>query len=184
MPREITVSARIDAVESSVQKHMVMRDYESEKQVEQKLRNELKETGVYETMKASEFQSLYQKKLRSYADYIDARFVEKDGEDGKPGLLVSKLMWENELRITYLVDKKSYTQTVCLCTREKSLKAGDTIYVTVDQDQPETILRKSLYDTRSVQPPNSSDDLGCGGRLVVVLVVAVILYYFFGHGMG
>lgn len=179
MPREITVSARIDAVESSVQKHMVMRDYESEKQVAQKLRNELKEKGIYETMKASEFQSLYQKKLRIYADYIDARFVEKDGEDGKPGLLVSKLMWENELRITYMVDKKSYTQTVCHCTREKSLKTGDTIYVTVDQDQPETILRKSLRDTRQVQPPNTSDDLGCFGKLFVLLVVGAILYYIF-----
>lgn len=175
----ITVRAQILALESVVRKPKIVRDHDAEKQVKRALREKLKADGTYENMNPEEFQSLYRKKLRSYADYIDGRYVPQDEEDGAPGLLVSKLMWENELRISYTVGNRNYTQMVTYCTEKNCLEAGDDFFVTVDADQPQTILRQSMHDyreEREKRKKQDDDNPGCAGVIVIVLFVLMLLY--------
>ena len=175
----ITVRAQILALESVAQKQKVVRDHAAEKQVKQELREKLKADGRYEDMKPEEFQSLYRKKLRSYADYIDGRYVPEDEEDGAPGLLVSRCLWENELRIGYSVGNREYAQTVTYCTETNCLEKGDDFFVTVDVEHPQTILRQSMYDYREdweKRKQQGSDDSGCAVMFAVGLFVVMLLY--------
>lgn len=177
---KIIVCAKIVRVESVVRKHKVVRDHEAEKRVKQELTDKLKKNGTYEKMPSSEFQSRYRAKLRAYAEYIDGHYVAKDEDDGSPGLLVSKPMWENDLCIKYSVDGRSYTQNVTYCTETKCLEAGNPFYITVLKNQPMTIRFQSHKDYRP--PESKKSDGGCGCVLFLMAVGALILWFLYGGG--
>jgi hypothetical protein len=70
---------------------------------------------------------------------------------------------------------KSYTQPVIFDTDKKSLEKDQPFFITVDQDNPRKILKKSQDDYRE-QPaaPAPSGEIG-GGAFVVFLIIAFML---------
>ena len=175
---KIIVCAKIDQVVAVVRKHIVVRDHDAEKKVKQELTEKLKKSGTFDNLPSKEFQSQYRTKLRSYASYVDARYVVQDEEDGEPGLLISKPAWEYDLRISYSVDGHSYTENVTYCTETKSLEAGNPFYITVLKNRPKTIQFKSHKDYR--QPDNGAGE--GHGWLILLAVAALFVWLLFGGG--
>ena len=99
--------------------------------------------------------------------------MENDPTDGTPALMVPKPVYQNELKLSYTVDGKSYTQTVIYDTEKKCLEKDQTFYITVDKDNPRKIVKKSKDDYR--EPPAApSGEIG-GGAVVVFLIIAFML---------
>jgi hypothetical protein len=104
---------------------------------------------------------------------MDGAYVENDPTDGTPALMVPKPVYQNELKLSYTVDGKSYTQTVIFDTDKKCLEKDQPFYITVDQDNPRKVLKKSQDDYRE-QPAVPSGEIG-GGAFVVFLIIAFML---------
>ena len=172
---EVIVQAKIEAVTASNRIHKVVRDPAGEKRVHDDLKKRLWDETQKDKIPKAEFDSLYRAKLMSFASYLDGAYVENDPADGTPALMVPKPVYQNELKLSYTVDGKSYTQTVIFDTDQKSLEKDQPFYITVDQDNPRKILKKSQDDYRE-QPaaPAPSGEIG-GGAFVVFLIIAFML---------
>lgn len=172
---EVVVQAKIEAVIASNRIHKVVRDPAGEKRVKDDLKARLWAETEKEQIPKSEFDSLYRAKLLAFAAYMDGAYVENDPTDGTPALMVPKPVYQNELKLSYTVDGKSYTQTVIFDTDKKCLEKDQPFFITVDQDTPRKILKKSQDDYRE-QPaaPAPSGEIG-GGAFVVFLIIAFML---------
>ena len=170
---EVIVQAKIEAVIASNRIHKVVRDPAGEKRVKDDLKARLWAETEKDKIPKSEFDSLYRAKLLAYAAYQDGAYVEKDPVDGTPALMVPKPVYQNELKLSYTVDGKSYTQTVIYDTEKKCLEKDQTFYITVDKDNPRKIVKKSKDDYRE-QPAAPSGEIG-GGAFVVFLIIAFML---------
>ena len=120
-------------------------------------------------------QRLYRAKLLAFADYMDGAYVEKDPVDGTPALMVPKPVYQNELKLSYTVDGKSYTQTVVFDTEKKCLEKEQPFYITVDKDNPRKIVKKSKDDYREKPKPPAPTGETWGGTVVIILLLAVML---------
>ena len=170
---EIIVQAKIEAVIASNRIHKVVRDPAGEKRGKDDLKARLWAETEKEQIPKSEFDSLYRAKLLAFAAYMDGAYVENDPIDGTPALMVPKPVYQNELKLSYTVDGKSYTQTVIYDTEKKCLEKDQTFYITVDKDNPRKIVKKSKDDYRE-QPAAPSGEIG-GGAFVVFLIIAFML---------
>ena len=175
MAEELIVQARIEAVTASNRIHKVVRDPAGEKRVKDDLKARLFAETEKDKIGKKQFDSLYRAKLMAYAAYMDGAYVENDPTDGTPALMVPKPVYQNELKLSYTVDGKSYTQTVVYDTEKKCLEKDQTFYITVDKDNPRKIVKKSKDDYRE-QPaaPAPSGEIG-GGALVVFLILMFML---------
>ena len=173
MAEELIVQARIEAVTASNRIHKVVRDPAGEKRVKDDLKARLFAETEKDKIGKKQFDSLYRAKLMAYAAYMDGAYVENDPTDGTPALMVPKPVYQNELKLSYTVDGKSYTQTVIYDTEKKCLEKDQTFYITVDKDNPRKIVKKSKDDYRE-QPAAPSGEIG-GGAFVVFLIIAFML---------
>ena len=175
MAEELIVQARIEAVTASNRIHKVVRDPAGEKRVKDDLKARLFAETEKDKIEKKQFDSLYRAKLMAYAAYMDGAYVENDPTDGTPALMVPKPVYQNELKLSYTVDGKSYTQTVVYDTEKKCLEKDQAFYITVDKDNPRKIVKKSNDDYRE-QPaaPAPSGEIG-GGALVVFLILMFML---------
>ena len=169
------VQAKIEAVIASNRVHKVVRDPAGEKRVKDDLKARLRAETEKDKIPKSEFDSLYRAKLLAFADYMDGAYVEKDPVDGTPALMVPKPVYQNELKISYDVDGKSYTQTVIFDTEKKCLEKEQPFYITVDKDNPRKILKKSKDDYREKPKPPAPTGETWGGTVVIILLLAVML---------
>lgn len=170
---EIIVQAKIEAVIASNRIHKVVRDSAGEKRVKDDLKARLWAETEKDKIAKKEFDSLYRAKLMAFAAYMDGAYVENDPTDGTPALMVPKPVYQNELKLSYTVDGKSYTQTVVYDTEKKCLEKDQTFYITVDKDNPRKIVKKSKDDYRE-KPAAPSGEIG-GGAFVVFLIIAFML---------
>ena len=170
---EVIVQAKIEAVIASNRIHKVVRDPAGEKRVKDDLKARLWAETEKDEIAKKEFDSLYRAKLLAFAAYMDGAYVENDPTDGTPALMVPKPVYQNELKLSYTVDGKSYTQTVIYDTEKKCLEKDQTFYITVDKDNPRKIVKKSKDDYRE-QPAAPSGEIG-GGAFVVFLIIAFML---------
>lgn len=172
----IIVQAKIEAVIASNRIHKVVRDPEGEKRVKDDLKATLWAETEKDKIAKSEFDSLYRAKLLAYAAYKDGAYVEKDPVDGTPALMVPKPVYQNELKLSYTVDGKSYTQTVIYDTDKKDLQKEQSIYITVDKNNPLKVTKKSRDDYREKpKPPEPTGELGAGFLLVFFLAVFMMI---------
>ena len=172
---EVIVQAKIEAVIASNRVHKVVRDPAGEKRVKDDLKSRLRAETEKDKIPKSEFDSLYRAKLMAFAAYMDGAYVEKDPTDGTPALMVPKPVYQNELKLSYTVDGKSYTQTVIFDTEKKCLEKEQPFYITVDKDNPLKIVKKSRDDYREKpKPPAPTGEIG-GGALFIFLVLAFML---------
>lgn len=172
---EVIVQAKIEAVIASNRIHKVVRDPAGEKRVKDDLKARLWAETEKDKIAKKEFDSLYRAKLLAFAAYMDGAYVENDPTDGTPALMVPKPVYQNELKLSYTVDGKSYTQTVIYDTEKKCLEKDQTFYITVDKDNPRKIVKKSKDDYREKpKPPAPSGEIG-GGAFVVFLIIAFML---------
>ena len=175
MAEEIIVQAKIEAVVASNRIHKVVRDPAGEKRVKDDLKAKLWAETEKDKIKKSEFDSLYRAKLLAYASYVDGAYVEKDPADGTPALMVPKPVYQNELKLSYTVEGKSYTQIVIYDTEKKCFEKKQPFYITVDKANPRKITKKSKDDYREKpKPPAPTGEIG-GGALFVFLVIAFML---------
>lgn len=175
MAEEITLQAKIEAVTASNRIHKVVRDPAGEKRVKDDLKTRLRAETEKDKIPKSEFDSLYRAKLRAYAAYMDGAYVENDPTDGTPALMVPKPVYQNEVKLSYQVEGKRYTQTVTCDTEKKSLEKEQPFYITVDKENPRKIIKSSKDDYRETpKPPASTGEAGAG-VFVVFLIVAVML---------
>ena len=172
---EVIVQAKIEAVIASNRVHKVVRDPAGEKRVKEDLKARLRAETEKEKIPKSEFDSLYRAKLLAFAKYMDGAYVEKDPVDGTPALMVPKPMYQNELKISYDVDGKSYPQTVIFDTEKKCLEKEQPFYITVDKDNPRKILKKSKDDYREKPKPPAPTGETWGGTVFIFLVLAFML---------
>ena len=172
---EVIVQAKIEAVIASNRVHKVVRDPEGEKRVKEDLKARLWAETEKDKIPKSEFDSLYRAKLLAYAAYQDGAYVEKDPVDGTPALMVPKPVYQNELKLSYDVDGKSYTQTVIFDTEKKCLEKEQPFYITVDKDNPRKILKKSKDDYREKPKPPAPTGETWGGTVFIFLVLAFML---------
>lgn len=170
---EVIVQAKIEAVIASNRIHKVVRDSAGEKRVKDDLKARLWAETEKDKIAKKEFDSLYRAKLMAFAAYMDGAYVENDPTDGTPALMVPKPVYQNELKLSYTVDGKSYTQTVIYDTEKKCLEKDQTFYITVDKDNPRKIVKKSKDDYQE-QPAAPSGEIG-GGAFVVFLIIAFML---------
>ena len=173
MAEELIVQARIEAVTASNRIHKVVRDPAGEKRVKDDLKARLFAETEKDKIGKKQFDSLYRAKLMAYAAYMDGAYVENDPTDGTPALMVPKPVYQNELKLSYTVDGKSYTQTVVYDTEKKCLEKDQAFYITVDKDNPRKLVKKSKDDYRE-QPAAPSGEIG-GGAFVVFLIIAFML---------
>lgn len=173
----INLQAKIEAVTASNRIHKVVRDPAGEKRVRDDLKAKLRAETEKDKIGKKEFDSLYRAKLRSYAAYMDGAYVENDPTDGTPALMVPKLVYQNEVKLSYSVEGKDYTQTVVYDTEKKCLEKDQTFYITVDKDNPRKIVKKSKDDYRE-QPaaPAPSGEIGGGALFVFMLIVFLLLW--------
>ena len=172
---EVIVQAKIEAVTASNRIHKVVRDPAGEKRVYDDLRKKLWEETQKDKIEKTEFDSLYRAKLMSFASYLDGAYVDNDPTDGTPALMVPKPVYQNELKLSYTVDGKSYTQTVIFDTEKKCFEKDQPFYITVDKDNPRKILKKAKDDYREKPaPPAPTGEIG-GGALFVFLIIAFML---------
>ena len=168
---ETTVQARIVAVRGSVLKDSVERDWESEARVRTELRQRLEKEERLRKMSDAEFQNHYRERLRNYAPYANGRFVPENQEDGKPGILVPKKMWEHELELEYYVGRTRYTRSVAYKTETNALDRSSALYLTVNENDPMQIIGISEQDSRQ-------QGTGCaGGSFAVILVLLIAICY-------
>lgn len=168
---ETTVSARIVSVRGSVLKDTVERDWESEAKVRTELREKLEKQGKLRKMSDEEFQNHYRERLRNYAPYANGRFVPENQEDGKPGILVPKKMWEHELELEYYVGRTRYTRSVAYKTETNALDKSSALYLTVNEQDPTQILFIADKDPRQQEG-------GCAvGFFILFALVAAICYF-------
>ena len=172
---EVIVKAKIEAVIASNRIHKVVRDPAGEKRVKDDLKARLWAETEKDKIPKSEFDSLYRAKLLAYAAYQDGAYVEKDPVDGTPALMVPKPVYQNELKLSYSVDGKSYTQTVIYDTEKKCLEKDQAFYITVDKDNPRKIVKKSKDDYREKPKPPAPTGETWGGTVVIILLLAVML---------
>lgn len=176
MAEEITVQAKIEAVVASNRIHKVVRDPAGEKRVQDELKARLWAETEKDQIPKSEFDSLYRAKLLAYAAYLDGAYVEKDPADGTPALMVPKPVYQNELKLSYDVDGKSYTQTVIFDTDKKCLEKDQPFYITVDKANPRKVTKKSKDDYREKpKPPPPTGEAGGGLFLMFLLVVFMMV---------
>ena len=169
----VIVQAKIEAVIASNRIHKVVRDPAGEKRFKDDLKARLWAETEKDKIAKKEFDSLYRAKLLAFAAYMDGAYVENDPTDGTPALMVPKPVYQNELKLSYTVDGKSYTQTVIYDTEKKCLEKDQTFYITVDKDNPRKIVKKSKDDYRE-KPAAPSGEIG-GGAFVVFLIIAFML---------
>ena len=175
MAEELIVQARIEAVTASNRIHKVVRDPAGEKRVKDDLKARLFAETEKDKIEKKQFDSLYRAKLMAYAAYMDGAYVENDPTDGTPALMVPKPVYQNELKLSYTVDGKSYTQTVVYDTEKKCLEKDQAFYITVDKSNPRKITKKSRDDYREQpKPPAPTGEIG-GGALVVFLILMFML---------
>ena len=172
---EVIVQAKIEAVTASNRVHKVVRDPEGEKRVKADLKAQLWAETEKDKIPKSEFDSLYRAKLMAYASYRDGAYVEKDPADGTPALMVPKPVYQNELKLSYDVDGKSYTRTVVYDTDKKCLEKEQPFYITVDKDNPRKILKKSKDDYREKPKPPAPNGETWGGTVFIFLVLVFML---------
>ena len=172
---EVIVQAKIEAVTASNHIHKVVRDPAGEKRVRDDLKAKLYAETEKDKIPKGEFDSLYRAKLLSFAYYMDGAYVENDPTDGTPALMVPKPVYQNELKLSYTVDGKSYTQTVIFDTEKKCFEKDQPFYITVDKDNPRKILKKSKDDYREALPPPVSTGETWGGTVFIFLVLAFML---------
>ena len=172
---EVIVQAKIEAVIASNRVHKVVRDPAGEKRVKDDLKARLWAETEKDKIPKSEFDSLYRAKLLAYAAYQDGAYVEKDPVDGTPALMVPKPVYQNELKLSYSVDGKNYTQTVIYDTDKKCLEKDQAFYITVDKDNPRKIVKKSKDDYREKPKPPAPTGETWGGTVVIILLLAVML---------
>lgn len=177
---KIVVKARIEAVVSSVPTHKIVRDPEGEKRVKEDLEKRLKAEGLEAKPDSADFKSRYRAKLRDYAAYADGVYVEKDPKTGGPVLMVTKRVFQNELKLRYSVDGKDYTQTINYDTLSKCLEKGGDFYITVDRKQPLTVLKGSVKDYRPADPIPSGSNAGF--YLLLILGLLWVLAQMKGWG--
>lgn len=175
MAEEITLQAKIEAVTASNRIHKVVRDPAGEKRVKDDLKTRLRAETEKDKIPKSEFDSLYRAKLRAFAAYMDGAYVENDPTDGTPALMVPKPVYQNEVKLSYQVEGKRYTQTVTCDTEKKCLEKEQPFYITVDKENPRKIIKSSKDDYREKpKPPALTGETGAGA-FFVVLVVAFML---------
>ena len=172
---EVIVQAKIEAVTASNRIHKVVRDPAGEKRVHDDLKKRLWDETQQDKIEKEKFDSLYRAKLMAFAAYLDGAYVENDPTDGTPALMVPKPVFQNELKLSYTVDGKSYTQTVIFDTEKKCFEKDQPFYITVDKDNPRKILKKAKDDYREKPaPPAPTGEIG-GGALFVFLIIAFML---------
>ena len=171
----IIVQGNIEAVTASNRVHKVVRDTEGEKRVREDLRANLwAETGQ-DKMPAAEFNSRYRAKLEAYAGYAYGAYVKEDSADGKPALMAPKAFYENEVKVSYEVEGKTYTRTVICVTDTKCLEAKQPFYLTVDKQNPKKIYKSSKDDYREKPKPPAPTGETWGGTVFIFLVLAFML---------
>lgn len=175
MAEEIIVEGKIEAVTASNLVHKVVRDPAGEKRVREDLKaNLLIETGK-EKIAAAEFNSRYRAKLEAYAGYVYGAYVKEDPSDGKPALMVPKPFYENEVKVKYEVDGKTYTRTISCVTEKKCLEPKQSFYLTVDKKNPNKITKSSKDDYREKpKPPAPGGEIG-GGAFMIFVILAFML---------
>ena len=172
---EVIVQAKIEAVIASNRIHKVVRDPAGEKRVKDALKARLWAETEKDKIAKKEFDSLYRAKLLAFAAYMDGAYVENDPTDGTPALMVPKPVYQNELKLSYDVEGKSYTQTVIFDTDKKCLEKDQPFNITVDKDNPRKIVINSKDDYREKpKPPAPSGEIG-GGAVGVFLIIAFML---------
>ena len=175
MAEEITLQAKIEAVTASNRIHKVVRDPAGEKRVKDDLKARLRAESEKDKIPKSEFDSLYRAKLRAFAAYMDGAYVENDPTDGTPALMVPKPVYQNEVKLSYQVEGKRYTQTVTCDTEKKCLEKEQPFYITVDKENPRKIIKSSKDDYREKpKPPAPTGETGAGA-FFIFLVVAFML---------
>lgn len=172
---EVIVQAKIEAVTASNRIHKVVRDPAGEKRVYEDLRKKLWDETQKDKIAKAEFDSLYRAKLMAFAAYMDGAYVEKDPVDGKPALMVPKPVFQNELKLSYTVDGKSYTESVIFDTDKKCFEKDQPFYITVDKDNPRKILKKAKDDYREKPAPPAPTGETWGGTVFIFLVLAFML---------
>ena len=172
---EVIVQAKIEAVIASNRIHKVVRDPAGEKRVKDDLKARLWAETEKDKIAKKEFDSLYRAKLLAFAAYMDGAYVENDPTDGTPALMVPKPVYQNELKLSYDVEGKSYTQTVVYDTEKKCLEKDQTFYITVDKDNPRKIVKKSKDDYREKPKPPAPTGETWGGTVFIFLVLAFML---------
>ena len=174
---KIEVKATITAVTASNRIHKVVRDPDGEKRVKADLKVKLRAETEKDKIAKKEFDSLYRAKLKAYADYMDGAYVDKDPADGTPALMVPKPVYQNELKLSYTVGEKKYTQTVIYDTEKKCLKAEDPFYITVDKNNPLKVLKKSKDDYREKpKPPPPTGEAGAG-LFIMFMILAMLMVW-------
>ena len=172
---EVIVQAKIEAVIASNRVHKVVRDPAGEKRVKDDLKARLWAETEKDKIAKKEFDSLYRAKLMAFAAYMDGAYVENDPTDGTPALMVPKPVYQNELKLSYDVEGKSYTQTVIFDTDKKCLEKDQPFYITVDKDNPRKIVKKSKDDYREKPKPPAPTGETWGGTVFIFLVLAFML---------
>ncbi len=176
MAEEITLQAKIEAVTASNRIHKVVRDPAGEKRVREDLIKKLRAETEKDKIPKAEFDSLYRAKLRAFAAYMDGAYVENDPTDGTPALMVPKPVYQNEVKLSYTVDGKSYTQTVICDTEKKCLEKEQPFYITVDKGNPRKIIKSSKDDYREKpKPPAPTGETGAGAFMIFVIVVFMLV---------
>lgn len=173
---EIIIQAKIAAVKSSVEHYAVVRDRKSENKVCRELREQLKMEGTLGKISDADFQKRYRACLRNYAPYVHGRYVPEDMEDGKPGILVARRIWDHELLLRYSVGKNSYTKTVNYSTETKVLVKDQVFYITVTEREPKRVLKMSDWDYR----PQAQENCSGAVVLLVAAFLPVLAYTSFG----
>ena len=179
---QITVVGKIEAVAASNRVYKVVRDQEAEKRVREDLKASLRAESGEDKIAAAEFNSRYRSKLEAYAKYAYGAYV-KDNSDGSPVLMVPKPYFENEVKVKYEVDGKSYTRTVTCVTETKCLEPRQSFYLTVDKKNPERVIKGDKDDFREKpKPPESTGETG-GGALMIFLIV-IFMFVFMAMAKG
>ena len=174
--QQVTVVGKIVAVSASNRIHKVVRDPEGEKRVREDLKASLRAESGEDKIAVSEFNSRYRAKLEAYAKYANGAYI-KEGADGKPALMVPKPFFENEVKVKYEVEGKSYTRTVTCVTETKCLEPRQLFYLCVDKNNPAHIIKSGKDDFR--EAPKAQDHAGeaGGGALMIFLILAFMLMF-------
>lgn len=135
-------------------------------------------------MSIPEFQKRYREKLKVYAPYVDGYYVSECVEDGKPGIVVSKKVWNYDLVLEYTTGSRRHRKTATHSSENDSIEKGDFLYITVTETEPKHILKISDRDDR---PKGQSSDDGCAGffgfLFMIVVAVAICSAFFGGVGL-
>ena len=175
---QITVVGKIVAVAASNRVHKVVRDLEGEKRVREDLKASLRAESGEDKIAAAEFNSRYRAKLEAYAGYAYGAYV-REGSDGKPALMVPKPFFENEVKVTYEVEGKSYTRTVTCVTETKCLEPKQPFYLTVDKNTPMKIIKSGKDDFREASKAQDHAGEAGGGALMIFLIIVFMLMFMY-----